>query len=177
MTMYYVIGVILVLFVIAIIANRRRDDEDMSAPAPKLEPTPVKAAPVAEKKAPAKPKAAAKKTTTTRSTTAAKKTTKAPAKASTSKAAAKAATGPAKPSNLMTRPAGAADDLKLIGGVGPALEKKLNGLGVHHFSQIASWTKDDVAWVDEHLNFKGRIQREGWIKQAKALAAGKGKKK
>lgn len=64
------------------------------------------------------------------------------------------------------------DDLKKISGVGPALEKKLNALGIKSYQQIANWKAADVKKVDEKLNFKGRIQREGWIKQAKALAKG-----
>ena len=67
---------------------------------------------------------------------------------------------------------GKADDLKLISGVGPKLETTLNGLGFWHFSQIAKWTKGDVAIVDDELSFKGRIERDDWIKQAKTLAKG-----
>ncbi len=66
-------------------------------------------------------------------------------------------------------PAGA-DDLKKIKGVGPVLEGKLHALGVLTYAQIAGWTAEDVARVDEQLNFKGRIEREGWIEQAKALS-------
>lgn len=73
----------------------------------------------------------------------------------------------------LTQPrGGVADDLKKISGVGPKLEKTLNGLGIYHFSQIAAFTRDNVAWVDRHLRFKGRIDREKWIEQAKVLAAG-----
>ena len=64
------------------------------------------------------------------------------------------------------------DDLKQISGVGPALEKKLHGMGVTSFQQIADWKAADIKEVDEKLNFKGRIQREGWVKQAKSLAKG-----
>lgn len=64
------------------------------------------------------------------------------------------------------------DDLKKISGVGPTIEKKLNRMGVTHYSQIAKWTAADVKEVDEKLNFKGRVQREGWVKQAKTLAGG-----
>ena len=64
------------------------------------------------------------------------------------------------------------DDLKQISGVGPALEKKLHGMGVTSFQQIAEWKAADIKEVDEKLNFKGRIQREGWVKQAKNLAKG-----
>ena len=68
-------------------------------------------------------------------------------------------------------PAGG-DDLKQLSGVGPALEKKLHEAGVTTFAQIAAWTDEDVAAMDEKLSFKGRIEREGWIDQAKELAKG-----
>ncbi len=68
-------------------------------------------------------------------------------------------------------PAGA-DDLKVLSGVGPALEKKLHEAGVTTFAQIAAWTEADVAAMDEKLSFKGRIEREGWIEQAKELTKG-----
>ena len=64
------------------------------------------------------------------------------------------------------------DDLKQLSGVGPALEKKLHENGVTTFAQIAAWTDADVADMDEKLSFKGRIEREGWIDQAKELAKG-----
>ncbi len=66
-----------------------------------------------------------------------------------------------------------ADDLKQLSGVGPALEKKLLEAGVTTFAQIAAWGADDIAEFDEKLSFKGRIEREGWVEQAKALAAEK----
>lgn len=75
-----------------------------------------------------------------------------------------------KPSGLSTARDGKADDLKKISGVGPKLEETLNSLGVFHFDQIAVWNGDNVAWVDDYLSFKGRIDREDWITQAKALA-------
>ncbi len=64
------------------------------------------------------------------------------------------------------------DDLKLISGVGPKLESVLNGLGIYTYKQIAAWKKAECDWVDNHLNFKGRIGRDEWVKQAKALAKG-----
>jgi len=64
------------------------------------------------------------------------------------------------------------DDLKQLSGVGPALEKKLHEAGVTTFAQIAAWTEEDVAAMDEKLSFKGRIEREGWIAQAAELAKG-----
>lgn len=66
--------------------------------------------------------------------------------------------------------ADAADDLKQLSGVGPALEKKLHANGVTSFAQIAAWGADDIAEFDEKLSFKGRIEREGWVEQAKKLA-------
>ncbi len=66
----------------------------------------------------------------------------------------------------------AADDLKKLSGVGPALEKKLNDAGVTTFAQIAAWTEADIADMDGKLSFKGRIEREGWVAQAKELAQG-----
>ncbi|HSM20201.1 MAG TPA: NADH-quinone oxidoreductase subunit E, partial [Hyphomicrobiales bacterium] len=64
------------------------------------------------------------------------------------------------------------DDLKKISGIGPKLEETLHDLGVFHYDQIAEWTPENVAWFDEHLDFKGRIERENWIEQARKLAAG-----
>ena len=65
-----------------------------------------------------------------------------------------------------------ADDLKKLSGVGPALEKKLHAAGVTTFAQIAAWGAEDIADFDEKLSFKGRIEREGWVEQAKELAKG-----
>ncbi|MFS4438815.1 NADH-quinone oxidoreductase subunit NuoE [Paracoccaceae bacterium GXU_MW_L88] len=77
-----------------------------------------------------------------------------------------------KPETLDGARDGNADDLKKINGVGPKLEALLNSLGFYHFDQIANWTDEEVNWVDENLEgFKGRIERDEWVKQAKALAA------
>ncbi|QFT68951.1 NADH-quinone oxidoreductase chain 2 [Labrenzia sp. THAF35] len=67
---------------------------------------------------------------------------------------------------------GKPDDLKKLKGVGPKLEATLNELGFFHFDQVASWGQQEVAWVDSRLKFKGRIERDGWIEQAKVLASG-----
>ena len=61
-------------------------------------------------------------------------------------------------------------DRKELSGVGPALEKKLHEAGITSFAQIAAWTEEDVEKFGEVLSFKGRIEREGWIEQAKALS-------
>jgi predicted flap endonuclease-1-like 5' DNA nuclease len=70
---------------------------------------------------------------------------------------------------------GKPDDLKRIGGIGPKNEKILHTLGFFHFDQIAEWTVEQVAWVDDHLKFNGRIGREDWIAQARLLADGREK--
>jgi NADH-quinone oxidoreductase subunit E len=45
-------------------------------------------------------------------------------------------------------------------------------MGFYHFDQVAAWTADEVAWVDENLTgFKGRVSRDDWVSQAKSLAA------
>ncbi|WP_052731635.1 hypothetical protein [Devosia geojensis] len=82
--------------------------------------------------------------------------------------AAKPAADPRPPALAAPRD-GVKDDLKQIKGIGPRIEASLNELGIFHVSQIARWTKKNAAWVDEQLSFRGRIEREKWIEQAKAL--------
>ena len=86
------------------------------------------------------------------------------AEAEARKAAAKAFKG-------FTKPKGEADDLTKIKGVGEELIQRLEKIGVIKFEQIANWTDEDIANVDEVLSFKGRIEREDWVEQAKALMA------
>jgi len=71
---------------------------------------------------------------------------------------------------LFTAPEGDADDLKKISGVGPVLEKKLNALGITSFAQIAAFSTEDIAKIDEALSFKGRIDRDDWLTQASEFA-------
>ena len=76
-----------------------------------------------------------------------------------------------KPAVLSEARGGAPDDLKRIKGVGPKLEKLLHSMGFFHFDQIAAWTGEEIAWVDENLEgFKGRVTRDEWVAQAKELA-------
>jgi len=63
-----------------------------------------------------------------------------------------------------------ADPLNKIRGIGPVIEKKLNTLGIFHFEQIAAWSDKEIQLIDQHLDLKGKIKREEWIKQAKKLA-------
>ncbi len=78
-----------------------------------------------------------------------------------------------KPEQLDAPRGGQADDLKRISGVGPRMEQMCNMLGFWHYDQIANWSDDEVAWVDENLQgFKGRVTRDEWVAQAKILAEG-----
>lgn len=72
----------------------------------------------------------------------------------------------------MDRPA-KPSDLKAISGIGPKLEKVLNGLGIWTYAQIAAWSPQEIAWVDDYLSFNGRIGRDDWTAQAAVLAAKK----
>lgn len=91
-----------------------------------------------------------------------------PAKAVAPKSKATTGKDAGKPKG-MRRPA-KPDDLKEISGVGPKIEGILNELGIYKFGQIADWKKAERDWVDGYLNFKGRIERDAWVKQAKKLA-------
>jgi len=73
---------------------------------------------------------------------------------------------------LFATPEGEPDDLKKISGVGPVLEGKLHALGITKFAQVAAFTADDIAMIDDRLSFKGRIERDEWLKQAAELAKG-----
>ena len=89
------------------------------------------------------------------------------------KAASRAAKAPsaeiaAKPTPRK-RAAAKADDLKLISGIGPKLETVLNERGIARFGDIAVWTAADIDRFDVELGFDGRILRDDWVGQAKAL--------
>ncbi|MEY8096461.1 hypothetical protein AB9F29_03460 [Falsihalocynthiibacter sp. S25ZX9] len=77
-----------------------------------------------------------------------------------------------KPRTMKAPRKAGADDLKLLKGVGPKLEQTLNELGFFHYDQVAKWSDAEIEWVDARLRFKGRIERDGWIEQAKILAGG-----
>jgi large subunit ribosomal protein L21 len=121
----------------------------------------------AKKKAPAKSEAKAEQTGKAEqpAPTVSEAAAEAPRKAPAKKAPAKKA--PAR------KTADKGDDLTLIAGIGPVIAKKLEGLGITTLKQIAALTPKKVAEIDEELSFKGRIEREEWIEQAKDLAAGK----
>ncbi|MDX2202926.1 MAG: hypothetical protein NW223_09255 [Hyphomicrobiaceae bacterium] len=68
--------------------------------------------------------------------------------------------------------AGASDDLKRIRGIGVLIEKKLNSMGISSYEAIANWTAADIDRISQTLDFKGRIERENWVEQARILASG-----
>jgi NADH-quinone oxidoreductase subunit E len=92
------------------------------------------------------------------------------AKADPAEAKPVAAKGAAAP--LFKAPKGAPDDLKLISGVGPVLEGRLNAIGITQWSQVAKLSAEDIAKVEDSLSFKGRVARDNWLQQAEALAKG-----
>lgn len=67
---------------------------------------------------------------------------------------------------------GQKDNLTRIKGIGIKIEATLNEIGIYHFDQIANWTEEHIAWVDTNVAFPGRVKREAWVPQAKALASG-----
>jgi len=73
------------------------------------------------------------------------------------------------PPPLLASP-GAPDDLKLIVGVGPVLERMLQQLGIATYRQIARWSERDIDDFDARLpEFHGRIRRDDWVTQAREL--------
>jgi predicted flap endonuclease-1-like 5' DNA nuclease len=73
---------------------------------------------------------------------------------------------------IFRAPPGGSSDLKRIRGIGVLIEKKLNSMGVATYEQIANWTAQDIDRVSQQLDFKGRIERENWVEQARILASG-----
>lgn len=80
-------------------------------------------------------------------------------------------TTPAEPV-ASTLASGPADDLKKISGVGPKLEQLLNKKGISTYAQIVAMSKAEIVDMSENLGFPGRIERDDWVGQAKALIAG-----
>jgi branched-chain amino acid transport system ATP-binding protein len=82
-----------------------------------------------------------------------------------------ASPAPAKAASAAAKPAAAAisDNLLLIKGIGPVNDRKLRQHGITSFAQIAGWKKADIIAVEKYLEFDGRIAREDWIGQARAL--------
>lgn len=91
-----------------------------------------------------------------------------------SEAKSAAPSGPGVKPELFSAPrAGKGDDLSLIWGVAEKLAERLNGMGIWHFDQIASWTPEHIAWFENEVpGFKGRVARDKWIEQCQKLASG-----
>lgn len=70
---------------------------------------------------------------------------------------------------LLAAPRGAPDDLSKLTGVGPELEKKLNDGGLFHYWQFAAMQPADISKLDADLKLNGRIERDGWVDQARAM--------
>ena len=98
----------------------------------------------------------------------AKKTTKKATEIATKKTTTKEKSATAKESKTSS----GGDDLTKISGVGPVMVSKLEKLGITTYQQVADFTAEDIARIDEELNFKGRIERDDWVKQAAELAKG-----
>lgn len=128
----------------------------------------------AKAKTAAKPKAAAKPAARAKTATGTKtRAAKAPASSASKTAAKRTAPARAKPAEtarLEGPRGGVANDLKKIKGIGPRLEAALNENGIYHYDQIARWSRADIAAMDEKLSLRGRIERDEWVSQAKALA-------
>ncbi|TNG02423.1 MAG: hypothetical protein EP297_01080 [Gammaproteobacteria bacterium] len=130
---------------------KKKDLDKLKAKVAKLEKLIAKSGKPEAKKAPSKKKSATGKK---------KSTPKVKAKAAPVKAVAKSAKPAAR---------AATQDLKQIRGIGPVLEKKLNAQGIKNIKQIAAWSAKDVEAWSTKLGIKGRIEREKWVLQAKAL--------
>jgi NADH-quinone oxidoreductase subunit E len=89
------------------------------------------------------------------------------------KSGEKATVAAKKPRTMKSPRKAGADDLKMIKGVGPKLEKLLNTLGFYHFDQIAKWSAKELSWADDNIEgFKGRASRDNWVEQARKLVSG-----
>jgi predicted flap endonuclease-1-like 5' DNA nuclease len=74
---------------------------------------------------------------------------------------------------LDKRANGASDDLEVVNGIGPRMAEKLRELGIRRFAQLATLDAAEIAWLDLKLGARGRVRRERWCEQARALSAGK----
>lgn len=83
-----------------------------------------------------------------------------------------------KPARKMSKPEAPLppDDLTVIRGIGAKLSTMLAERGTTRFDQIAAWTRDDIKQVEQAMKFPGRVKREQWVEQARALARGNARK-
>jgi NADH-quinone oxidoreductase subunit E len=73
---------------------------------------------------------------------------------------------------LDKRSNGASDDLEVVNGIGPRMAEKLRNLGIRRFAQLAALDAAEIAWLDLKLGARGRVRRERWCEQARALSTG-----
>ncbi|MGR3743927.1 MAG: NADH:ubiquinone oxidoreductase [Pseudooceanicola nanhaiensis] len=137
------------------------------------EPSPVSRTPATPAPAPAPTPAPAPEPEPSKAEPAQVETPEPVEKADAKTQGTKDATDETQPLTLDKPRDGGADDLKKVSGVGPKLESMLNELGIYHYEQIAAWTPENIAWVDNRLTFKGRIERDDWTGQAARLASEK----
>lgn len=136
--------------VVGYFARRFSGRSAPAAPAPQATPLPVEPAPVSSMPAAETPPAAKP----------------VPARAAPKKPAAKKPAPAPKAPKSPPLP----DDLKKIRGIGPRIEAGLNSHGVYRYAQIARWSRKRITELDTHLTLRGRIDREQWVEQAKALS-------
>ena len=72
---------------------------------------------------------------------------------------------------MLSAPRGAPDDMSKLAGIGPQIVQKLNDAGIFHYWQLAAMKPEDVAQMDRDLKLNGRIDRDGWVNQARELLA------
>ena len=82
------------------------------------------------------------------------------------------AADPARPKGLAGPRAGKGDDLQVIEGIGPDLEKLCHEMGIFHFDQIAAWGAGEIAWMNGNLTgFRDRVTRDKWVAQARLIGS------
>ena len=67
------------------------------------------------------------------------------------------------------KPKGEPDDLTQITGIGPDLAARLKQINCVKFDQIAHFSDEDIAHVEDALNVSGQIEKNDWIGKARAL--------
>ncbi|CAN7600757.1 hypothetical protein LJR251_004332 [Rhizobium rhizogenes] len=159
---------------------RSREEIETSEPAVAVEPAPVRVTPPlpAPAPVPTPAPATARVVTPPPVVTPIPTSTPAPVRATASAPVSAAPAGdhfhPGQRPPAVAKGGASLDDLKLIDGVGPVNEGKLNELGIWTFKQVAAWTPANAEWVGSYMAFPGRIEREDWIGQAAQLAKGLG---
>ncbi|WP_372837558.1 hypothetical protein [Phaeovulum sp.] len=144
-----------------------------AAPKPAAPTAPAAVAPAEAKSAPAAPVAPAAAEEEEAARRAARRAAKRARAAAQAEAAAKPEAAEKPAAAARRKGKGKADDLKAIKGIGPKFEKLLKANGIRTYAQIAAWGPQDIAELEAKLEgFAGRVERDGWVEQAKTLASG-----